>query len=294
MYDALVLPILTYGAAIWGHRHYSCINAVFNRALRFYLGVGKYTPNAAVQGDMGWKSPWSQQWICIFRNWSRLCDMSEDKLCKRIFLWCSNISLSKKNWIYHVKHYLNSIQMSHLSRTDVKYSNSDMNDLCLVLSEIEEQKWFEQINKEEPRSNYNNGRNKLRTYCLFKSSYVTESYVKCILSRAHRSSFAKFRCGVAPIGIELGRYTNTPLNDRICRQCNSGSIESESHVLLECILYQDIRDSLFVLLSNHIVNFNTLSDKDKLCHILSGDICLKECAKTCHKILQRRRAFTSV
>ena len=29
LYDSLVLPILTYGAAIWGHRSYSCINAVF-------------------------------------------------------------------------------------------------------------------------------------------------------------------------------------------------------------------------------------------------------------------------
>lgn len=264
----------------------------FYRACRFYLGVGKYTPNAAVQGDIGWKSPWNQQWICIFRNWSRLCDMSDVKLCKRIFVWCCNISLSKKNWIYHVKHYLNSIQMSHLTRTDVSYSKSDLNNLRMVLSEIEEQKWFEQINREESRRNI--GRNKLRTYCLFKSSYVTERYVEGILSRAHRSSFAKFRCGVAPIGIELGRYTNIPVNDRICRQCNNGSIESESHVLLDCILYQDIRDSLFVSLSSQIVNFNASTDKDKLCHILSGEYCLKECAKACHEILQRRRVFTSV
>ena len=213
--------------------------------------------------------------------------MSDVKLCKRIFIWCSNISHSKKNWIYHVKHYRNCIQLSHLTHTDKTFTNNDM-----VLSESEEQKWFEQINREESRNN--NGRNKLRTYCLFKSSYVIESYVECILSRAHRSSFAKFRCGVAPIGIELGRYTNTPLNDRICRQCNIGSIESESHVLLDCILYQDIRDSLFVSLSSQIVDFNTFSDKDKLCHILSGDVCRKECAKACHEILQRRRVFTNV
>ena len=27
-----------------------------NRALRFFLGVGRYTPNAAVNGDTGWDS----------------------------------------------------------------------------------------------------------------------------------------------------------------------------------------------------------------------------------------------
>ena len=57
LYNCLVQPVIAYGSAIWGFKDYSCINAVFNRACRFYLGVGKYTPNAAVQGDMGWCLP---------------------------------------------------------------------------------------------------------------------------------------------------------------------------------------------------------------------------------------------
>jgi hypothetical protein len=40
----LLYAIISYGAAIWGTKEYSCINAVQNRAMRFYLGVGKYTP----------------------------------------------------------------------------------------------------------------------------------------------------------------------------------------------------------------------------------------------------------
>ena len=51
LYDALVLSIITYGSAIWGFKEYNCIN-VHNRACRYFLGVGKYTPNAAVHGDM--------------------------------------------------------------------------------------------------------------------------------------------------------------------------------------------------------------------------------------------------
>ncbi len=195
--------------------------------------------------------------------------------------------------IFHVKHYFNSVQVNHLSNTNATFSNTDMNDLDMVLSELGEQKWFELINQEQS-STQRHGRNKLRTYCLFKSSYITESYVECILSRSHRSSFAKFRCGVAPLAIEIGRYTNTPLNERICRQSNSGSVESESHVLINCTLYYDIRVSLFTSLSSQINNFNVLSDNDKLCHILSAQTCVIECAKASHLILQRRRAFTSV
>ena len=34
-----------------GSKVYSCINAVQNRAIRFYLGTGKYTPDAAVSAS---------------------------------------------------------------------------------------------------------------------------------------------------------------------------------------------------------------------------------------------------
>ena len=57
LYDSMVLPIISYGAAIWGTKEYSAINAVHHRACRVFLGVGKYTPNAAVNGDMGWTPP---------------------------------------------------------------------------------------------------------------------------------------------------------------------------------------------------------------------------------------------
>jgi len=36
LYNSCVLPTITYGAAIWGQRQYSCIDAVHNRACRFF------------------------------------------------------------------------------------------------------------------------------------------------------------------------------------------------------------------------------------------------------------------
>ena len=52
LFDSLVSPIIEYGDAIWGYKSYSCINAIQFRACRFFLCVGKYTPNTAVMGDM--------------------------------------------------------------------------------------------------------------------------------------------------------------------------------------------------------------------------------------------------
>ena len=39
---------------------------------RFFLGVGKYTPNAAVLGEMGWIPPSIRQWTSNAAFWSRM------------------------------------------------------------------------------------------------------------------------------------------------------------------------------------------------------------------------------
>ena len=62
LYDSIVMGTISYGAAIWGDRTFACISAVQHRAARFFMGVGRYTPNAAVMGDMGWESVEVRQW----------------------------------------------------------------------------------------------------------------------------------------------------------------------------------------------------------------------------------------
>ena len=57
LFNTVVQPILDYACPIWGHLDFSHVNAVYYRAQRFFLGVGKYTSNLAVIGEMGWKTP---------------------------------------------------------------------------------------------------------------------------------------------------------------------------------------------------------------------------------------------
>ena len=110
------------------------------------------------------------------------------------------------------------------------------------------------------------GRNKLRTYRLFKAAFETEPYCKLILPLRHRSVFAKFRCGVAPLRIETGRYENKPLEERKCPFCDE--VENESHVVLSCYLfiylYDDLRIALFNTALTFNPNFMDLTTEDKL------------------------------
>jgi len=100
LYEACVWPTISYGAAIWGTREFSCINAVQHRAARFFLGVGKYTPNAAVNGDIGWTPPIVKQWKAVITHWIRLSNMDTNRLNNFMF---RAISSHNKCWPHFVK-----------------------------------------------------------------------------------------------------------------------------------------------------------------------------------------------
>ncbi len=93
LYDSLVAPVIEYAAAIWGHKEFSCISTIQNRASRFYLGVSKFTPNAAVQEDMGWKTSWHRQKICVVCLWVRLINMNVNRPASKIFWYTQTVKI---------------------------------------------------------------------------------------------------------------------------------------------------------------------------------------------------------
>ena len=132
------------------------------------------------------------------------------------------------------------------------------------------------------------GRNKLRTYSCFKNDFETELYCSLILPPRHRSAFCKFRCGVAPIRIETGRYENLPENERTCPFCFE--VEDEIHVLFNCILYIDLRQPLISKAMELCNDFSAKSLLERLIFLFTHPDLVRLCAKTCFEILRRRSA----
>ena len=97
--------------------------------------------------------------------------------------------------------------------------------------------------------------NKLRTFNKFKFDYGAEYYVESVLSRNNRSAIAKFRCGVAPLIIETGRFERLPVDQRLCFHCN-GLVEDELHAIVVCPLYQDLRDTLFAVATDLVADYD--------------------------------------
>ena len=237
---------------------------------------------------MGWRLPVHDQWLCVTRLWFCLANMNENRLNKKVFLYSmSKASRSNKNWCYKVMEFYRDIQRQHLCHTVID-TTSVVDDMNLVLFELYEQKWHATVNRDNAQRG--EGRNKLRTYKLFKNEFLTEMYVKSVMSRNNRSALAKFRCGVAPLNIEIGRYTGTPEAQRICPTCNTG-VEDEFYVLMQCSFYTDLRQKLIQCAINVNDNFVNFSHNDQFCYLLSHCDIVNNSAKILHGMLMRRRSF---
>ena len=221
--------------------------------------------------------------------------MSDTRLTKRVFKWTHQVALvnKTKNWVSRCMKYYKDIHMDHLTHIDFEFSAREvLKDMDLVLFELHEQSWYADINREGAISG--EGGNKLRTYKTFKGAFDTESYVKQIMPFPFRSALAKFRCGVAPIRIETGRYGSNriPVNERVCFYCTNED-EYEFHVLMKCPLYHDLREELMDNANGVISNFYSMSDIEKFKELLSHECIVKSTAKTLYNVLQRHKSLFS-
>jgi hypothetical protein len=227
---------------------------------------------------MGWKPSIIKQWSCVLRNWQRCTKRDSTQRNKKVFLWANRCATSRvKNWQCRVSNYLRDKDLDFYCNTD--------NILCKSYIRLLECTNFENF-KNEWCINVNalaDGK-KVRTYKLFKNEFGTEKCVELFMPKNYRSALCKFRCGVAPIRIETGRYERLNVIDRICNICDNhdNEIEDEKHVIMKCTLYDDVRETLFSDASDVCSDFLFLFGNDSMVY---------KFAKTCYDILARRRSF---
>ena len=284
LFESIVSPVINYGACIWGFKTYSCINAVQNRAMRFFLGVGRYTPVAALHGEMGWEPCIVKQLVCIGRFVVRTSCTYTSRINKRIALWADSRSSSKcKNWFYIVRKRFLDLQLINNLSLPQAMDKSNIQTLKIAITNEFKISWYESVHS--PIWPTGRGNNKLRTYALFKTDFEAEKYCQKLLPHRHRAAFAKFRCGAAPLRIETGRFENKPLEERKCPFCDI--VETESHVLLDCDTYSDLRQDIFSRATKIDRAFDTFPAVDKIRFLFSNHNMISTIAKTCFNILQR-------
>ena len=284
--ESVVEPVLFYCAGIWGNRNFTKVESVINKACRYFLGVSKNAPNISSKGDMGWVSAEVKQKLETVRLWCRLRNMPDDRTIRKIHNWSFSIGRSWENRM------LNLFDSFSLQDSMLAPSPSKLTCFALVkekLIEIDTQNWRNQLFTD---GNGIDSGNKLRTYRKYKETLNTEPYVKMNMSRDHRRILAKFRSCNIPLAVETGRYTKpkTPHAERLCKLCDSATVEDELHFLIDCDFYSDIRYELFHFATNAYNEFTSLTSEGKLIHLMQTSSIQSKLASSLLLMNRRRRS----
>ena len=250
LYESGVTPIVDYGSEVWGYKNYNKPNIIQNKAMRVFLGVHRFAPVAGLEGDMAWLSPQYRRWLSILRYWNRLLKMNDDRLPKKMFNYMLTQEESS-NWCNNVS---NILEVLELTESFINRLQVDISDCREKLVSRQQAQWLRTV-MEKP---------KLRFYAVFKNSLKSEKYVEMNLSSYERSVLAQIRLGILKLHIETGRFTNTKLEDRVCKICNNGEIEDETHFLFNCDAYEIPRIRFIEKIYEQRPHFHYLEDRDQL------------------------------
>ena len=158
-----------YCAGVWGHKLYQKTEAVQKRALRFYMGVHKFAPIPAIEGDVGWLPIYYRHKLEIIRLWNRLILMDNSRLAKKIFL-CNYSNPKVNDWPTQVRRIFES-----MGELDI-YNNVQVCDISYarnILFNNYAETWHASVMSKP----------KLRIYREFKTNYGLENYIAFNLSR---------------------------------------------------------------------------------------------------------------
>ena len=253
LFDACIVPILLYGAEVWGNAGLNDNSPLEQAHLKFckaIIGVRRNASNLATRAELGRFPLRIEAYSRLYSYYSRLTrEVPTNSLQYQALLVQQDLHRRKVPcWLSNVSKILEESGYGYLLLNQDYNIPSAQSQVKQRLKDIFLQTFYSELNSNGKKENQGN---KLRTYRKFKDTYEREQYLN-IHNFSHRRAMAKLRISDHPLQIEVGRYNRTPPSDRICTLCNAKDIENEVHFVLECELYSDIRNSFI-----NALNFDT-------------------------------------
>ena len=286
LYTTMVEPVLFYGSAVWGYKSHRVINNVQNKAAKYFLAVGKRTSNTAVRGDLGLTSCYTKQKLSCLRLKCKIIRVNDDRLISKVAAWASR---RRKGWHHQIDKLANDIHVADIVHNATISVKTAMRLISEKLTNFDQAVFKKDLYDDKNNANGN----KLRTYRIYKQSVKTEQYILSLLPRNVTRTMALFRSGSLPLAVETGRYTRPqiPLNNRLCKFCKLNDIEHETHFLMVCTLYEDIRYELFQKARQCIENFENMSTELKFNALMTCNDIQVTLSYSIHKFYVRRKSF---
>ncbi|KAL3681099.1 hypothetical protein R1sor_024055 [Riccia sorocarpa] len=254
LFDTLVLPALLYGVPIWGpslaKTNWAEIELVHKKFLQVELGVRPQIPYALLLAETGRVPLEIEALFLTIQFAQRLKSQPEERYSyqawrmSRVKGWYSNLCQWSVSW----------------GVLETEWDSGEALRELLVRRAVG-RLW------ESPSS-------RLQYYCRDTTRlypYREQHYLSEDLPLKMRQLIARYRVSSHTLSSEVGRWSNTPRENRLCELCDEGKIESEYHVLIACPYYdsirirydirkQDLRD-FFLLPPRVIGDFITLVDQ---------------------------------
>ena len=242
VFDAAVMSSLLYSAESWLTNKTKSIEKQYNKLVKCLLGVRRNTSINLCMVEAG--IPPLQSVISkkrkSFMISKRVVDMSEPF-----------------HLVYHMCREANTPGFRFIQGTIIR--DESVNPVEKVINYIRE----------------NSQATKMNTYVTELNSpmtvhniYNTKTYIPDYM----RESFTRLRVMSHSLRVEVGRWSRTPRQERVC-QCDNTSIQTEQHVLIQCHLSQICRDQYPML------NFNSITD------LLQENVYLCELCRYVHEVL---------
>jgi hypothetical protein len=258
LYNYMVKPILLYCSDFWGtlkHPKNSPIERVHISFLKQLLGVRQQTNTDGVHLELGSVPIIFNAIKASVKNWERIQQYNCNDLLMATY---EEATADNLPWTSSIRNIFESNGMMETFLTAGSETSESESPNILLFQRLKDQ--FNQNTLENIKES-----RKLQLYCQLKTVPGYEKYLTDVTFAKHRVDLTRLRLSSHSLHIETGRHTDTPREDRTCTLCMTNTIEDETHFLIQCPIYQDIRAEM----SQAILADNT-HDNDKAVKFLKS------------------------
>ena len=278
LYDSMIKPVLTYSSDFWGcmklPKKNNPIEIMQMKVYKQILGVRRQTTNVGVLLELGRHT---LDYECIkfgIKNWERIREGNANKLLIDSY----NDALREDlPWVVGVG--------GHLLNSGLDNVPPSADGKPFIYKKIHEA--LRGQFRLDSLSAIKKPDQKLRTYALLKTGVGLEKYLKEIRNVSIRTQFSKFRLSDHNLTIETGRHKGISAELRFCPFCGGG-VENEVHFLLECPIYDRLREADPVFRGDSVAT--GISSKEKFILLMSK---LPQVATTIHNFFELRNFLLS-
>ena len=230
--------MLLYSSEVWGFDDCQTVESVQVRGMKMFCNVPTSTPNVMLYGDCGRYPLYIGASIRIVKYWCRLLRMESSRYPVKVYKMMLHNIERGNNWASQLREFLIRYNFESIwLAQEVRNESAFIKELKKSLIDRYHDKWISQLHSS----------NRYLLYKQLKQQPTLEKYL-FLDKKVFREAYIKFRLGVSELYNHKYRFNNES-SSVLCPSCQEEE-EDDSHFLVECPAYEDLRCKYFRYLIN--------------------------------------------